>query len=87
MTELKVCASTLLVSGALGQEVTYRYMGALGTLGGLTVLMALALLFLGPGMRRGSLRTGGTSISGPIFFVLLVMGILMILGDITWPFF
>lgn len=68
------------------EEKEVPTMGALGTLGGLTVLLAFALLFLGVGMRRGSLSRGGTSISGPIFFILLVMGILMVLGEIGWPF-
>lgn len=61
-------------------------MGALSALGVLTTLIGFVLLFLGLGMRRGSFSRGGTSISGPIFFILLVMGILMILGDIAWPF-
>ena len=67
------------------EEKDVYTMGALGILGGLTVLLAFVLLFLGIGMPRGSVRRGGTSISGPIFFILLVMGILMILGEITWP--
>jgi len=62
-------------------------MGLLGTLGIFSIVLGIVWLFLGGGMSRGSFRRGGTAISGPVSFILIVIGLMMITADITSPIF
>ena len=62
-------------------------MGLLGTLGVFSIVIGIVWLFLGGGMSRGSFRSGGTAISGPISFILIAIGLLMMAADIASPIF
>jgi len=59
-----------------------RKMGALSILALSTVLLGFVLLFLTGGSGRGSFKRGGTSISGPVYFIIIAIGLLMFLADI-----
>jgi len=57
-------------------------MGTLSILALFTVSMGFILFFLTGGSGKGSYSRGGTRISGPVYFIIIVMGLLMFLADI-----